>query len=347
MLEGQVAVLSSGVLSHAESLEVLDALRASRLYREDQRSYMLYPNKELPGFLDKNRLPADALGRSPLLARMVADGDRRLVSRDVRGAVHFNGTFRNAGDLSAAMDRAGIAGREREVVLDLFEETFNHREFTGRSGTFYAYEGLGSIYWHMVSKLLVATQECYFAALDDGAPEADSLAARYRAILEGTGIHKTPLQYGAFPTDAYSHTPWGKGARQPGMTGQVKEDIICRFGELGVRVSGGKVSFHPTLLDPGEFLPDGTLALNWASGGRRGKRYQFDVSVSGTGTLTVLLNGEPYRSYTAASGAVSDAVVSDAASFSLEFAYTPGTNDEGGATLSHFQDFAGTMLIFR
>ena len=95
------------------------------------------------------------------------------------------------------------------------------------------------------------------------------------------------------------------------------------------------------------FLPDGTLALNWASGTGRGKRYQFDVSVSGTGTLTVLLNGEPYRIYTAASGAVSDAIVSDAASFTLEFAYTPGTNDNGGATLSHFQDFAGTMLIFR
>ena len=97
----------------------------------------------------------------------------------------------------------------------------------------------------------------------------------------------------------------------------------------------------------GVFLPDGTLALNWASGTGRGKRYQFDVSVSGTGTLTVLLNGEPYRSYTAASGAVSEAIVSEAASFTLEFAYTPGTNDNGGATLSHFQDFAGTMLIFR
>ena len=97
----------------------------------------------------------------------------------------------------------------------------------------------------------------------------------------------------------------------------------------------------------GVFLPDGTLTLNWSSGARRGKRYQFDVSVSGTGTLTVLLNGEPYRSYTAASGAVSEAIVSEATSFSLEFAYTPGTNDDGGATLSHFQDFAGTMLIFR
>ena len=97
----------------------------------------------------------------------------------------------------------------------------------------------------------------------------------------------------------------------------------------------------------GVFLPNGTLALNWAPSTRRVKRYQFDASVSGTGTLTVLLNGEPYRSYTAASGAVSEAIVSDTAPFSLEFTYTPGTNDDGGATLSHFQYVVGMMMNFR
>ena len=35
------------------------------------------------------------------------------------------------------------------------------QSFTGRSGAFYKYEGLGSIYWHMVSKLLVAVQETW------------------------------------------------------------------------------------------------------------------------------------------------------------------------------------------
>ncbi|MEK9912807.1 MAG: hypothetical protein VW580_02690, partial [Flavobacteriaceae bacterium] len=60
--------------------------------------------------------------------------------------------------------------------------------------------------------------------------------------------------YGAFPTDPYSHTPGGKGAQQPGMTGQVKEDILCRFGELGVRVTNGVLSFDPTLLPESEFL---------------------------------------------------------------------------------------------
>ena len=263
MLEGQVAVLSSGVLSASEALAVLDALRSSKLWREDQQSYMLYPNKNLPGFLEKNRLPEDALQRSPLLKAMVQEGDRRLVSQDVCGSLHFNGTFRNAGDLAAAMKTIGVKDDEQKTLLDLFEETFDHKAFTGRSGTFYAYEGLGSIYWHMVSKLLVATQECYFLALDANAPETKALARHYHAILEGTGVHKSAREYGAFSTDAYSHTPWGKGVRQPGMTGQVKEDILCRFGELGVRVNNGQVSFHPTLLRDDEFLPDGTLSFSY------------------------------------------------------------------------------------
>ena len=263
MLEGQVAVLSSGMLNPAEALRLLDALRHSALWREDQQSYMLYPNRELPGFLQKNNLPADALKRSAVLAEMVAKGERGIVSCDVDGGLHWNGDFRNAGDLSAALEKAVVKGQEADTILALFEETFDHKAFTGRSGTFFAYEGLGSIYWHMVSKLLVAVQENYFAALDSGAPETAALAAHYREILEGTGVHKSAAQYGAFPTDAYSHTPWGKGAKQPGMTGQVKEDIITRFGELGVRVREGRMSIEPTLLADSEFLPDGTLQFSY------------------------------------------------------------------------------------
>jgi hypothetical protein len=62
--------------------------------------------------------------------------------------------------------------------------------------------------------------------------------------------------YGAFPTDPYSHTPGGKGAQQPGMTGQVKEDLISRFGELGVHVTGGQLSFVPKILRSEEFLSE-------------------------------------------------------------------------------------------
>lgn len=54
MLEGQVAVLSSGMLSPKEALKVLDGLKSSALFRQDQYSYILYPNKELPRF-DKKK----------------------------------------------------------------------------------------------------------------------------------------------------------------------------------------------------------------------------------------------------------------------------------------------------
>ncbi len=142
--------------------------------------------------------------------------------------------------------------------MDLFETTFNHRGFTGRSGTFFAFEGLGSIYWHMVAKLLLAVEECYMTAGIDGA-DADTvaeLAAAYYDIRQGLGFNKSPAEYGAFPTDPYSHTPLGSGARQPGMTGQVKEEILTRWGELGVSIREGVLRFAPLLLRQEEFLSE-------------------------------------------------------------------------------------------
>ncbi|MDG2150595.1 MAG: hypothetical protein P8K12_00015, partial [Polaribacter sp.] len=45
-----------------------------------------------------------------------------------------------------------------------------------------------------------------------------------------------------------------KGAQQPGMTGQVKEDVLSRIGELGVFVKDGKIIFNPRLLRVTEFV---------------------------------------------------------------------------------------------
>ncbi|NDI17241.1 MAG: hypothetical protein EBY83_04625, partial [Verrucomicrobia bacterium] len=70
----------------------------------------------------------------------------------------------------------------------------------------------------------------------------------------GIGFNKSPQEYGAFPADPYSHTPAHSGARQPGMTGQVKEDIISRFGELGVEVHDGCLFIRPRLLKEAEFI---------------------------------------------------------------------------------------------
>jgi len=151
---------------------------------------------------------------------------------------------------------AALVETDKFAVLGIFEEVFNHKAFTGRSGTFYGYEGLGSIYWHMVSKLLLAVQEVCLKAVEVRASEVviGRLLEHYYEINAGIGVHKAPKLYGAFPTDPYSHTPAGKGAQQPGMTGQVKEDILSRFGELGVFVQDGKLYFNPCLLRADEFL---------------------------------------------------------------------------------------------
>ncbi|RMG74826.1 MAG: hypothetical protein D6722_01925 [Bacteroidetes bacterium] len=263
MLEGQVAALSAGLLSPAEAVEVLDALKGSALFRTDQYSYMLYPNRDLPRFTEKNRLPAKALAEIPLLQLMHKNGDHRLVGVDQQGQAYFHGNIRNGKDVAARLDalakepayRAQVEA-SRQAILDVFEDMFDHASFTGRSGTFFGYEGLGSIYWHMVSKLLLAVGEVYYQAVEAGASRElrSQLIEHYYEIRAGIGLDKSPALYGAFPTDPYSHTPAHAGAQQPGMTGQVKEDILSRWFELGVRVKGGSVQFLPALLRESEFL---------------------------------------------------------------------------------------------
>lgn len=264
MLEGQVAVLSSGSLSADEALAVLDGMKESALFRPDQYSYILYPNKDLPGFLERNNIPAPAVEKSKLLQRLVEAGNRDVISQDVEGQYHFHGNFKNAKDLRQALDRleaspyAELIKKEKQLVLQIFEEVFNHKAFTGRSGTFFGYEGLGSIYWHMVSKLLLAVEETCLRAIEAGESKETigRLLEHFYEINAGIGVHKSPKLYGAFPTDPYSHTPANKGAQQPGMTGQVKEDILSRFGELGVFVEDGKLYFDPCLLRRTSFLQE-------------------------------------------------------------------------------------------
>jgi hypothetical protein len=263
MLEGQVAILSSGLLSGEESLALLRSLRKSALYRADQHSYILYPDRDLPGFLDKNHLSPVQVGRSALLAKLIEAGDRSLVVRDENGVCHFSGSFRNAKnvervltDLEQREEYANLVDAERDLILDLFEEVFDHTSFTGRSGTFFAYEGLGSIYWHMVSKLLLAVQETLLRAHAQGESDAitQALAEVYYDVRSGIGFNKTPAVYGAFPTDPYSHTPADQGAKQPGMTGQVKEELLTRLGEMGAFVERGVLCFDPVLLRGREFI---------------------------------------------------------------------------------------------
>jgi hypothetical protein len=262
MLEGQVAVLSSGYLSPEQALEVLTSLRNSAVYTARQHSYLLYPDRELTRFVDKNIIPEALLKDSKLLTTLVASGDTSLVEKDSQGGYHFNGAFNNVDSAKAVLASLKENGyqdlveQEQSLIEEIFESVFNHRQFTGRSGGMYAYEGLGSIYWHMVSKLLLAALENFRKALEQGsdAVTVGKLADCYFDIRAGIGFNKTPDNYGAFPTDPYSHTPGFAGAKQPGMTGQVKEEVITRLMELGLSVTGGTICFKPFILRKSEFL---------------------------------------------------------------------------------------------
>ncbi|MEM1330121.1 MAG: hypothetical protein AAGG07_06135 [Planctomycetota bacterium] len=263
MLEGQVAVLSSGVLGPQQACELLDALFKSSLYRDDQRTFMLYPNRDLPPFMERNAVDRQAVDASPLLTRALTDPSAALVSADASGTIRFHADI-NSHDalaerlrsLASEPDWAELVPKGMEAAHAAFEQTFAHASFTGRSGRMHKYEGLGSIYWHMVSKLLLAAQECVFEASDAGAPAEliTQLRAHYSALRDGLGFRKTPSEFGAVPHEPYSHTPWARGAQQPGMTGQVKEGVLARLGELGVRLSGGTLRFDPAVFDDAELL---------------------------------------------------------------------------------------------
>jgi len=256
MLEGQVAILSAKTLSPSDAIKVLDALFSSDIYRPDQDTFMLYPDRTLTDFLDKNRFSAASAAGDDLIQRMLAAEDQRLLIKDPNGDLRFHPDCTNIDALNERLNSVvkDYALEHPQSALDAiqnrFENVFNHHAFTGRSGGMFGFEGLGCIYWHMVAKLLLAVQETYFSAVDAGA-DTDllrQLANHYYRVRAGLGFNKSPQDFGAFPTDPYSHTPKHAGAQQPGMTGQVKEEVLTRFGELGLRIENGQVTFDPRLL---------------------------------------------------------------------------------------------------
>lgn len=263
MLEGQVAFLSIKQLEIDKVITLLESLFNSDLYREDQNSFILYPIKEKTLFLEKNIIPSDIISKSDLLIKMLEKKDFCLIEQDAEGSARFRPDFRNIFDLQKTLNNLkqkneyrDLIKDEKSLVLEIFEGVFNHRSYTGRSGTMYSYEGIGSIYWHMVSKLLLAIQENYFQAIHmkKSPKKIKKLGELYYSVRGGLSAEKTPKEYGAFPYDPYSHNPSHSGAQQPGMTGQVKEEILTRFGELGIIVDQGRIIFEPSLLQQNEFL---------------------------------------------------------------------------------------------
>ena len=70
----------------------------------------------------------------------------------------------------------------------------------------------------------------------------------------------------------------------------------------------------------------------------------FKASVTGTGALTVMKDGEAFGVY---SNGVHEISFFGSGTITLAFAYEPGENDAGGAVLSGFAANIGTVLILR
>ncbi len=204
MLEGQVAILSSGLLSGEESLMLLESMRQGKLYRADQHSYILYPDRDLPGFLEKNCISLEKVKSLALIMELVKAHDVSLITRDDDGNYHFNAQFRNVKDVRRSLEALKLKPQFEELVNAeaiqieaLFEDIFNHDEFTGRSSTFFAYEGLGSIYWHMVSKLILAVQETILRTRNE--PSNGRLQKVYAELCKGQCFNKNSCRIWCFP----------------------------------------------------------------------------------------------------------------------------------------------------
>ena len=268
---------------NAVALNLLESLRHSSLYREDQHSYILYPDKELPGFLEKNSIPEEQVQHLQLVAELTKAQDKTLIVQDMHGVYHFSSHLRNVNDVNQVLETLQpryepLVLAEAEKIKALYESVFHHSEFTGRSGTFFAYEGLGSIYWHMISKLLLAVQETVFRFRNESS--ASELISKYNDIRAGFGFNTSPDVFGAFPTDPYSHTPKGQGAKQPGMTGAVKEEILTRQAELGLFFENGCLHFDTHLLKRGELLTKPAFFAYYDIEGRRQEIHLRDGSIA-------------------------------------------------------------------
>ena len=129
---------------------------------------------------------------------------------------------------------------ERAAIETLFSDLFDCANFTGRSGGMYAYEGLGSIYWHMVKLLLAVMKRSskprrrvHLRRQWRACGRLTTMCARVLALIRRQKF-MVPARPIRIPPPGFA------GAHHPGMTGQVKEEVLTRLLELGVEVADAR-----------------------------------------------------------------------------------------------------------
>ena len=126
-------------------------------------------------------------------------------------------------------------------------------------------------------------------------------------------------------------------------------EVNCVRAELMLDANGRPEAGSPAIdagdnaQVPDDLLAAGGVAIDWQTGGFRS---DFNVKVTGTGTLTVTVNGVA-ATYTSADGAQRLKFKSGLDPSALTFAYAPGEDDTGCAELSGFRSHAGLGLIVR
>ncbi|MCL2285506.1 MAG: hypothetical protein FWC32_03985 [Firmicutes bacterium] len=254
MLEGQTAVIGSGILTPEETLTLVKAMETGNLMSPEHNQFFLYPRKTLKTFMERNIIPEASVEAFPLIGQLIQQGHEGFFTKDIDGNVRFHDTIRHSADIERWIKELKLSDTDAAKAREIYEEVFAHKQFTGRSGIMYKYEGIGSIYWHQNSKFMLSVQEVFSKAAENDSSSLAELKEAYYRLRAGFGFNKEADKWGAFPLEPYSHTPFGMPAQQPGMTGMVKEDILTRMAELGVTVKDGVIKFDPALLRKEEFF---------------------------------------------------------------------------------------------
>lgn len=115
---------------------------------------------------------------------------------------------------------------------------------------------------------------------------------------------------------------------------------------LGRRITITDMPSNAALSGERLTFADGTVSMTWEKG-QINAPYIYNVRVTGSGTLTVTVNGEVVGMYTAANGAQELRFTSDLVANALQFVYVSGDGDTGGAELYGFSHTSGLIILLR
>ncbi|MFI3201264.1 MAG: hypothetical protein R3Y54_07045 [Eubacteriales bacterium] len=251
MLEGQSAVIGSGMLSASEVCSLFQSMEQD-LYQEHLKCHTLYPIHMTKKFADKNSLSK------------FKEELKGIVVKDTNGNTHFHSSIVTSNILQEKCAKLGVQPEITKALQEEYENLFGHKKFTGRSQVMYKFEGIGCVYWHQNAKLALAVLETVRRTRENG-ENATEIYALYRKLMSGFIYRKSPEECNAIPMEPYSHTSFNASSEQAGMTGQVKESVIMRRGELGISVKNGEIHFDKWFIPESEFQEDGTLSATMYS----------------------------------------------------------------------------------